>query len=75
MPLSKGLGPGGSSGARTSGLGASNRHVGDPDPTMGVLAAGLAKRHAALVKGWQRGQDRRPQSWVVAERRDALGKD
>jgi hypothetical protein len=41
----------------------------------GGPAAGLANRHAALVEGRQRGQDRRPQPWVVAERRDALGKD
>jgi hypothetical protein len=42
---------------------------------VGVPAAGLANRHAALVEGWQHGQDRRPQPWVVAERRDALGED
>jgi hypothetical protein len=42
---------------------------------VGVPAAGLANRHAALVEGQQRGQDRRPQPWVVAERRDVLGED
>jgi hypothetical protein len=42
---------------------------------VGVPAAGLANRHAALVEGRQRGQDRRPQPWIVAERRDTLGKD
>jgi hypothetical protein len=42
---------------------------------VGVPAANLANRHAALVEGRQCGQDRRPQPWVVAERRDALGED
>jgi hypothetical protein len=42
---------------------------------VGVPATGLANRHIALVEGRQRGQDRRPQPWVVAERRDALGED
>jgi hypothetical protein len=40
---------------------------------VGVPAASLANRHAALVEGRQRGQDRRPQAWVIAERRDVLG--
>jgi hypothetical protein len=40
-----------------------------------VPAAGLANRHAALVEGWQRGQDHRPQPWIVAERRNALRED
>jgi hypothetical protein len=40
---------------------------------VGVLAVGLANRHAALVEGRQRGQDPSPQPWVIAERRDALG--
>jgi hypothetical protein len=31
---------------------------------VGVPAAGLANRHAALVEGRQRGQDHRPQPWV-----------
>jgi hypothetical protein len=47
----------------------------DPDPVVRVPAAGLANRHAALVEGRQRGQDRRPQPWVVVERRNALGED
>jgi hypothetical protein len=29
----------------------------------------------ALVEGWQRGQDRRPQPWVIAERMDLPGED
>jgi hypothetical protein len=29
----------------------------------------------ALIEGRQRGQDRSPQPWVVAKRRDALGED
>jgi hypothetical protein len=57
----------------TGGLGTSNWCIGDPDPAVGVLASGLANCHAAVVKGRQRGQDRRPQAWVVAERRDVLG--
>jgi hypothetical protein len=39
----------------------------------GVPAAGLANRHAAVVEGRQRGQDRRPQAWVITECRDVLG--
>jgi hypothetical protein len=54
-------GHGGSSGARTGGLGTSGRYTGDLDPVVGVPATGLANRHAALVEGQQRGQDRRPQ--------------
>jgi hypothetical protein len=42
---------------------------------VGVPAAGLVNRHAALVEGRQRGQDCCPQPWIVAECRDALGKD
>jgi hypothetical protein len=42
---------------------------------VGVPAAGLANRHAALIEGRQRGQDRHPQPWVVTERRDVLGED
>jgi hypothetical protein len=42
---------------------------------VGIPASSLADRHAALVEGRQRGQDRRPQPWVVAERRDVLGED
>jgi hypothetical protein len=41
---------------------------------VGVPVAGLANRHAALVEGRQRGQDRCPQAWVVAECRDVLGR-
>jgi hypothetical protein len=32
-------------------LGASSRHIRDPDHAMGVPAAGLANRDAALVEG------------------------
>jgi hypothetical protein len=60
-------------GSHTGGLGTSNRCTGDPDPVEGVPAAGLANRHAAVVEGRQRGQDRRPQAWVIAKRRDVLG--
>jgi hypothetical protein len=60
-------------GSRTDGLGTSSWCIGDPVPAEGVPAAGLANRHAAVVEGRQRGQDRRPQTWVVAERRDVLG--
>jgi hypothetical protein len=60
-------------GSHTSGLGTSSRCIGDPDPAEGVLAAGLANRHAAVVEGRQRGQDRHPQAWVITERRDVLG--
>jgi hypothetical protein len=42
---------------------------------MGILAAGLANRDAALVEGRQHGQNHCPQPCVVAERRDALGED
>jgi hypothetical protein len=42
---------------------------------MGVLAAGLANSHTTLIEGRQRGQDRRPQPWIIVERRDALGED
>jgi hypothetical protein len=60
-------------GSHTGGQGTSSRCIRDPDPTEGVLAAGLANRHAAIIEGRQRGQDRRPQAWVIAERRDVLG--
>jgi hypothetical protein len=60
-------------GSHTGGLGTSSRCIGDPDPAEGVPAAGLANRHAAVVEGRQCGQDRRPQPWVIAERRDVLG--
>jgi hypothetical protein len=71
----QGVGGHGGSGAgsRTDGLGTSNWCIGDLDPAVGVPASGLANRHAAFVKGRQRGQDRRPQAWVVAEHRDVLG--
>jgi hypothetical protein len=44
------------------------------DPPVGVPAAGLADRHTTLIKGRQSGQHRRPQPWIVAERRNALGR-
>jgi hypothetical protein len=66
---------GGGDGCHTGRLGASSWRIEDPDPTVGVPAAGLTNRHAALVEGRQCGQDRYPQPWVVAERRDALEED
>jgi hypothetical protein len=42
---------------------------------VGVPASSLADHHAALVEGRQRGQDRRPQPWIVVERSDVLGED
>jgi hypothetical protein len=57
-----------------------HRRARDPQPVHersgsrgGVPAAGLANRHATIVEGQQRGQDRRPQAWVITERRDVLG--
>jgi hypothetical protein len=68
LPLSRGGGRSGGAGSSCGGAGshagrlrAFGWRVGDPDPAMGVPAAGLANRHAALVEGQQRGQDRRPQ--------------
>jgi hypothetical protein len=58
--------------SHTGGLGTSNWCIGDPDPAVGVPASGLANRYAAVVKGRQRGQDCRPQAWVIVERRDVL---
>jgi hypothetical protein len=81
-PCPRGGGHGGGTGSHSGGagshtgrLGASNRCIGDPDPAVGVPAAGLTNRHATLIEGRQRGKDRCPQPWVVAERRDALGED
>jgi hypothetical protein len=65
----------GGAGSHADSLGASSRRIGDPDPTVGVPAAGLANCHAALVEGRQRGQNRRPQPCIVAERRNALAED
>jgi hypothetical protein len=48
--------------SHTGGLGTSNWCIGDPDPVVGVPASSLANRHAAVVKGRQRGQDRCPQA-------------
>jgi hypothetical protein len=59
--------------SHTGGLGTSNWCIGDLDPVVGVPASSLANRHAAVVKGRQRGQDRRPQARVIAEHRDVLG--
>jgi hypothetical protein len=56
-------------------LGTSGRRVGDSDPTVGVPTVGLTNRHAALIESRQPSQDRGPQPWIIAERRDALGKD
>jgi hypothetical protein len=48
-------GAGGHSGSgaasHTGGLGTSSRRIGDPDPAVGVPAAGLANHHATLVEG------------------------
>jgi hypothetical protein len=44
------------------------------DPPGGVPTAGLADRHTTLIKGRQSGQHRQPQPWIVAERRNALGR-
>jgi hypothetical protein len=52
---------GGGAGSHTGRLGASSRRIGDPDPAVRVPAAGLVNRHAALIEGWECGQDRRPQ--------------
>jgi hypothetical protein len=54
-------------------MGTPSRCTRDPDPAEGVLAASLANRHAAVIEGRQRGQDRRPQAWVITERLDVLG--
>ena len=73
LPLSEELGAtGGSSGARIGGLGTSGRYTENMDPPVGVPVAGLADRHAALIEGRQPGQHRRPQPWIIAERRNAL---
>jgi hypothetical protein len=71
-------GVGSSSGGTRSHAGrlrASVQRIGDLDPAVGVPATGLANRHATLIEGRQRGQNRRPQPYVVAECKDALGKD
>jgi hypothetical protein len=62
-------------GSHVGRLGASSWRIGNPDPAVGVPVTDLTNRHATLVEGRQRGQDRRPQPWVIAERRDALGED
>jgi hypothetical protein len=60
-------------GSRTDGLGTPSQCTRNPDPSEGVPATDLANCHAAVFEGRQRGQDRRPQAWVIAERRDVLG--
>jgi hypothetical protein len=60
-------------GSHTGGLGTSSWCIRDPDPSKGVPVAGLANRHIAVIEGRQRGQDRRPQAWVIIERWDVLG--
>jgi hypothetical protein len=65
---------GGGAGSHAGRLGASGRRTGDLNPAVGVPAAGLTNRHAALIKGRQRGQHRRSKRGVIIERRDALGK-
>jgi hypothetical protein len=74
-PCPRGWGHSGGTGSRTGGLGTSSRCIGDPDPAVGVPVSSLADRHTALIEGRQRGQDRRPQPWVVVERRGVLGED
>jgi hypothetical protein len=49
-------------GSHTDGLGTPSRCTRDLDPVEGVPAAGLKNRHAAVIKGQQRGQDRHPQA-------------
>jgi hypothetical protein len=75
LPLSKGWGPRRARWEprwRAGGLQPVHRRSGSRG---GVPTAGLANRHAALVEGRQRGQDRRPQPCVVAKHRDVLGED
>jgi hypothetical protein len=62
-----------SAGSHTDGMGTPSRCTRDPDPAEGVPAADLVNRHAAIIEDRQRGQDRRPQDWVITERRDILG--
>jgi hypothetical protein len=57
----------------TGGLGTPSWCTRDLDPTEGVPTAGLTNRHAAVVEGRQRGQDRRSQPWIITERRGVLG--
>jgi hypothetical protein len=77
IPFALVLGAGGhggiGAGSHTGGLGTPSRCIRDPDPVEGVPAAGLVNCHTAVVEGWQHGQDRRPQAWVITERRDVLG--
>jgi hypothetical protein len=77
LPLSMELGGHGgtSTRSRTSGLGTPNWYTGDLDPAEGVPTAGLTNCHAALVEGWQRGQDRRSQPKIITQRRDVLEKE
>jgi hypothetical protein len=82
LPLSKGREPRQRRGKLWRGRWEPRRQTGglrparqNLDPTVGVPAAGLANRHAALVVGRQHGQNSRHQPCVVAERRDALGED
>jgi hypothetical protein len=60
-------------GSHTDGLGTPSRCTRDLDPAEGVPAAGLANRHATVIKGRQHGQDHRPRAWVITEHRDVLG--
>jgi hypothetical protein len=59
--------------SHTGRLGTSSRCIGDPDTVVGVPTASLANCHATVIEGRQRGHDRRPQPWVVAEHWDVLG--
>jgi hypothetical protein len=63
-----------SSGTHIGRLGTSDRYTGNMDPPVGVPAAGLTDRHTTLIKGRQSGQYHRPQPWIVAERRNPLGR-
>jgi hypothetical protein len=65
----------GNSGASIDGPRTSGRYTGDLNPTVGVPAAGLANRYAALVKGRQRIQDHCPQPLVITKWRNALGRN
>jgi hypothetical protein len=55
-------------------LGTSEWYTGNMDPPVGVPTVGLTNRHTTLIKGRQSGQHRRPQPWIVAEQRNALGR-
>jgi hypothetical protein len=61
-------------GGHISWLGVTDRCTRNVDPPVGIPTTGLADRHTTLIKGRQSGQHRWPQPWIVAERRNALGR-